>query len=260
MVSKCQNLEWINVRNCNFSLDDLIKLLTPIAPKLRHLDISELTFDDPLALIRILKVCPNLENLQAAKVRIRMKSWQTVDEVKEQQQTAVKSEDNGLTSFAHEKLQVLSLHKTFIPLDAIQQVLAATPNVVEIDVWGTYMGPIAIIESLFSKRRFRSLDLTDVVVLENVAPWEKIFENSGDSLKQLSLRRGLIVPEKFKLLMDRCTDLTELDLWGNSTLTPETLSVIAKFRNMKFLNLTDCTVDDNVSLMIFKNTKINNNF
>lgn len=93
-----------------------------------------------------------------------MKSWKVAEEVKEQQQTSVKTEGNDLTSFVHEKLQVLSLHKTFIPLDAIQQVLAATPNVVEIDVWGTYMGPTAIIESLFSKRRFRSLDLTDVVV------------------------------------------------------------------------------------------------
>eukprot|EP00029_Vermamoeba_vermiformis_P010245 TRINITY_DN5339_c0_g1_i1.p1 TRINITY_DN5339_c0_g1~~TRINITY_DN5339_c0_g1_i1.p1 ORF type:complete len:1028 (-),score=270.07 TRINITY_DN5339_c0_g1_i1:127-3174(-) len=257
MVSKCQNLEWINVRNCNFSLDDLIKILTPIATKLRHLDISESTFDDPLALIRILKLCPNLENLQAAKVRIRMKSLQVEpEEIKEQHQPAIKTENNDNSSFVHEKLQVLSLHKTFIPLDAIQQVLAATPNVVEIDVWGTYMGPIAIIESLFSRRRFRSLDLTDVVVLENVAPWEKIFENSGDSLKQLSLRRGLIVPEKFKSLMDQCTDLTELDLWGNSTLTAETLSVITKFNGMKFLNLTECKVDDELIKKIASEMKV----
>ncbi len=177
-----------------------------------------------------------------------MKSLQVpTEEIKEQQQPAVKTENSDTTAFVHEKLQVLSLHKTFIPLDAIQQIIAATPNVVEIDMWGTYMGPTAIIESLFSKRQFRSLDLTDVVVLENVAPWEKIFENSGDSLKQLSLRRGLIVPEKFKLLMDQCTDLTELDLWGNSTLTSDTLTVIAKFNGMKFLNLTECKINDEVS-------------
>jgi len=246
MSSKCQNIEWINVRNLNFNLDELIKFLTPIASKLLHLDISESTFDDPLALIKILKLCPNLINLQAAKVRIRTKSIKTPEEIKDQQ--SIKAESNDATSFVHEKLQILSLHKTFIPLDSIQQVLAATPNAVEIDVWGTYMGPVAIIESLFGKRRFRSLDLTDVVVLENVAPWEKIFENSGDSLKQLSLRRGLIVPEKFKLLMDHCTELTELDLWGNSTLTSESLRVITKFRDMKFLNLADCKVNEEVSL------------